>query len=71
MSTDMKARAAKARSALNDEIIQMAFKETLEAINRDLLHAKTPEEREQRWQEYHGLKRAWERLRRWPLEAEQ
>lgn len=64
-------KAARAKSALNDEIVQLAFTETLERINQTLLTAKTPEEREQRWQEYHGLKRAWDHLRKWPFEAEQ
>lgn len=67
MQTD---RAARAQSALNDEIIEQAFTETLAQINKALLAAKTPEDREQRWQEYHGLKRAWSVLKKWPYEAE-
>lgn len=66
---DAKAKAYKARAVLQDEIVQEAFKETLNALNQHLLNAKTPEEREQRWHEYHGLKRAWALLQRWPHEA--
>lgn len=68
---DAKAKAARARSVLNDEILQLAYKETLDRINQQLLKAKTPEEREERWQEYHGLTRAWNTLNKWPLEGEQ
>ena len=67
---DVKAKAARARAALQDEILQLAYKETLDRINRQLLAAKTPEEREQKWQEYHGLKRGWNTLKKWPGEAE-
>ena len=66
---DAKAKAARAKSALNDEIVQMAFTETLERTNKALLAAKTPEERERHWHEYHGLKRAWETLKKWPLQG--
>lgn len=68
---DAKAKAARARSVLNDEILQLAYKETLDRINQQLLAAKTPEDREQRWHEYHALKRAWNTLSKWPLEGEQ
>lgn len=68
---DNKAKAVRAKAALQDEIVHQAFKETLEALNRQLLNAKTPEEREQSWHEYHGLKRAWLLLQKWPFEAEQ
>lgn len=67
---DKEAKAARAKAALNDEIVQQAFKETLASLNRQLLNAKTPEEREQKWHEYHGLNRAWNLLQKWPLEAD-
>lgn len=66
---DAKSKAARAKAAINDEIVQLAFTETLEALNKALLRAPTPEEREQKWHEYHGLKRAWNTLKRWPAEA--
>jgi len=67
---DPKAKAARAKSALQDEILQLAYKETLDRINQHLLNAKTPEEREERWHEYHGLKRVWNTLNTWPFEAD-
>lgn len=63
---DAKAKAARAKAALDDEIVQLAFTQTLEALNKALLNAKTPEDREQRWHEYHGLNRAWTTLKTWP-----
>lgn len=62
-------KAQRAQAALNDEIVQLAFTETLARINRQLLNAATPEDREARWQEYHGLKRAWNVLKKWPHEG--
>jgi len=63
-------KAARAKAVLQDEILQLAYKETLERINRQLLAAKTPEEREQWWHQYHGLVRAWNTLNQWPFEVE-
>lgn len=58
-------KTVRSRAVLNDEILTLAFEETLAKINKDLLSATTPEDREQSWAEYHGLKRAWEKLKRW------
>jgi hypothetical protein len=67
---DAQARAFRANAVINDEILVLAIDETLASINKSLLAAKTAEERDERWHEYHGLKRAWNLLRRWPGEAE-
>lgn len=67
MQTETK--AIKARAALNDEIVVQAFEETLAKINKELLTAQSIAEREERWHQYHALKRAWCLLKRWPHEA--
>lgn len=68
---DTKLRAARAKAVLGDEILTHAFEETKARLNKELLNAKTPEEREQKWQEYHALARVWTLLKKWPHEAEQ
>lgn len=55
---------------LQDEIVTEAFEDTLARINKDLLNATTPEDREKRFQEYQGCKRAWVLLKKWAAEAE-
>lgn len=67
---DPKARAARARSVLNDEILTLAMQETLAGFNKAMLAAKTAEERERHWHEYHALDRAWTKLKKWGQEAQ-
>ena len=68
---DDDARAARARSLFGDDVFKLALSETLGSINKGLLAATTPEDREQRWQEYHGLKRAVNLLEMWATHKSQ
>ena len=62
-------KALRARSIVNDEILTLAIEETLAGINKKLLSAKTPEDREQLFHEYHGLSRAWTKLKAWAAKS--
>ena len=58
-------RSHAANNVLNDDTFKQALTLTQEQITKELLNAKTPEERENKWQEYHGLERAKNRLAIW------
>jgi|LGOV01.1.fsa_nt_gb hypothetical protein len=67
--TDNLQRTHAANNTLNDETFMGALTFTQEAIIKELLKAKTPEERENKWQEYHALERAKNRLAIWASEV--
>ena len=63
--TDKIQRAHAANNALNDSTLQDALTEVQESIIKQLLTAKTPEEREEHYQEWHGIDRAKKKLAVW------
>lgn len=68
MTTREKAFAAK--RLVGDETFSDAVAEILAKLNNQLLNAKTPEEREQKFQEYSGLNRVWSSLKVQAAEVE-
>jgi hypothetical protein len=63
--TDKIQRAHAANNVLNDEVLQNALTDVQETIIKELLIAKTPEDREQKYFEWSGIDRAKKRLSMW------
>ena len=63
--TDKTQRAHAANNALNNESLMQALTDVQETIIKELLTAKTPEEREQKYYEWSGINRATKRLALW------
>jgi len=66
---DKKQRAHAAHNAMKDETLQNALTSVKETIIGELLRAKTPEEREQKYQEWSGIERAIKRLSTWAYDV--
>ena len=62
---DKTQRAHAANNVLNDETLMDALTDVQESINKELLNAKTSEEREQKYYEWHGIERAKKKLSTW------
>ena len=58
-------RAHAANNLLNSEEFMHALTFTQEKITKEILKALTPEERESKWQEHHGLEQVKKRLALW------
>lgn len=58
-------RAHAANNTLNDKVLMNALTEVQDSIIKKLLSAKTPEEREQHYQEWLGINRAKNVLANW------
>ncbi len=63
--TDKIQRAHAANNTLNDDTLMDALTEVQESIIKALLAAKTPEDREQHYQEWRGINRAKKKLSVW------
>lgn len=66
---DKTQRAHAANNVLNNETLMDALTDVQESINKELLNAKTPEEREQKWNEWHGIDRARKKLAGWAAQV--
>lgn len=62
-------QAYAAKRLVTDETFKDAVAESLASLNNQLLSAKTPEDREQKFQEYSGLKRVVNVLEKQALDA--
>ena len=62
---DKTQRAHAANNTLNDETLMDALTEVQENIIKELLIAKSPEEREQKHSEWSGIDRAKKKLSTW------
>lgn len=62
---DKTQRAHAANNVLNNEVIMEALTDAEATITKELLAAPTIEEREQKYQEYCGIKRTRNRLAIW------
>lgn len=67
---DSKQLAFAAKNLAKDETIIQGVEIVSAALVQSLLKAKTPEEREQKFQEYEALKRVWDFLKKLALEAD-
>lgn len=65
-----KTKAFAAKRLVGDETFSDAVKTMLDHLNAQLLAATTPEERERKFQEWHGLKRVSETLKILAKEAD-
>lgn len=63
-------RAHKARQLLNDDAFVAALEDVQAAVQRELFHAATPEDREAKFQEWRAVERARKRLASWSSEVE-
>jgi len=62
---DKTQRAHAANNVLNDETFRDALTDVQKSITKNLLNATTQEEREQYYQEWHGIDRAMKLLAGW------
>ena len=62
-------RAHEANNTLNNEVFANALTEVQDSIIKRLLSAKTPEEREQHYQEWSGIDRVKKKLAVWASEV--
>lgn len=67
--TDKTQRAHAANNTLKSEVFTDALTDVQNSIIKKLLSAKTPEEREQHYQEWFGLDRAKNKLAVWAAEV--
>ena len=58
-------RAHAANNVLNNETLLAALTEVQDTIIKELLNAKTPEDREQKYHEWSGIDRAKKKLSTW------
>jgi len=59
------ARNQAAQALLQDETITAAFEAVKESLNKDLLNAATPADREEKFHEYQGVERVRHTLVQW------
>ena len=64
-----RAEAYAAKRLVSDETFQDAVSKQLASLNKQLLTAKTPEDREKKFQEYDGLRRVKNILEKQALET--
>ena len=67
--TDKTQRAHAANNMLNSEVFTDALTDVQDSIIKKLLAAKTPEDREQHYQEWSGLNKAKNKLAVWAGEV--
>ena len=59
----------RAKALLSDETYKSAVAALKERANKELLNAKTPEEREEKWRDYQALSRVMVEVAKWAAEA--
>lgn len=61
---------ARARLLRQEPIVLMAVEYLKAQANKDLLLAKTPEEREEKWRDYHAFARVDDLIAKWAAKSE-
>lgn len=66
VSPDVKRRA---RALKSEPLYEQAAEYLMSRANKDLLNATTPEDREDKWRDYHALKGVVGLIARWAAES--